>query len=77
MANVGPDTNGSQFYITFGAIPYFDEKHVVFGKMTSGEDVLKTLEEHGSTSGEPSAKFVIEESGEVEKEDETASLFAS
>ena len=42
----------------------------MFGKMISGEDVLKTLEANGSRSGRPGAKFVIEKSGEVEKAEE-------
>ncbi|KAF8634419.1 hypothetical protein AX15_000870 [Amanita polypyramis BW_CC] len=44
MANKGPGTNGSQFYVTFKATPHLDKKHTVFGKLVGGEDVLDTLE---------------------------------
>ncbi|KAG9314270.1 cyclophilin-like domain-containing protein [Chiua virens] len=44
MANKGTGTNGSQWYITFGATPHLDNKHTVFGKLVGGEDVLDTLE---------------------------------
>ena len=48
MANSGPDTNGSQFFITFGPTSWLDGKHVVFGEMIEGEDLLKTLEANGT-----------------------------
>lgn len=44
MANKGPATNGSQFYLTFRATPHLDKKHTVFGKLVGGEDVLDALE---------------------------------
>ncbi|CCL98304.1 uncharacterized protein FIBRA_00298 [Fibroporia radiculosa] len=44
MANKGPATNGSQFYITFRATPHLDKKHTVFGKLVGGEDLLDALE---------------------------------
>ena len=44
MANKGPTTNGSQFYITFRPTPHLDKKHTVFGKLVGGEDVLDALE---------------------------------
>ena len=55
MANAGPNTNGSQFFITFAATPWLNGAHVVFGEMIEGEDVLKTLEANGSRSGKPGA----------------------
>lgn len=44
MANRGPDTNGSQWFITFKACPHLDKKHTVFGKLVGGEDVLDAIE---------------------------------
>ena len=64
MANAGPNTNGSQFFITFAPTEWLNGAHVVFGELVDGEDVLKTLEANGSRSGRPSAKFTFEKCGD-------------
>ncbi|KIZ02573.1 hypothetical protein MNEG_5383 [Monoraphidium neglectum] len=66
MANAGPDTNGSQFYITFGPQPHLDGKHVVFGQVEAGWDALALLEGLGSNGGEPGERVVISDCGEVD-----------
>ncbi len=65
MANSGPDTNGSQFFITTVCCPWLDGKHVVFGRVTDGHNVVKTLEALGSASGKTSKRILISECGEL------------
>ena len=63
MANAGPNTNGSQFFITFAATPWLDGRHTVFGEVLEGEDIVRALEAIGSSSGKTSKKAVIADSG--------------
>lgn len=53
MANAGPGTDGSQFFLTFTATPHLDGKHTVFGEVVEGSATLKELERRGSPSGRP------------------------
>ena len=65
MANAGPNTNGSQFFITTIVTSWLDGKHVVFGKVTEGLDVVKAIEALGSQSGKTSKKVVIADCGQL------------
>ena len=66
MANAGPNTNGSQFFICFIKTPHLDGKHVVFGQVTDGIEILDKIEEVGSTpSGRTSKEVKIADCGEL------------
>ncbi len=60
MANAGPNTDGSQFFLTFVPTPHLDGKHTIFGEVVSGMETLEKLEEKGSASGRTTAELKIE-----------------
>eukprot|EP00493_Phyllostaurus_siculus_P001430 UN01438 len=65
MANAGPNTNGSQFFICTVKTSWLDGKHVVFGKVVEGMDIVEAVEKVGSQSGKTSAKVTIDNSGQL------------
>jgi cyclophilin family peptidyl-prolyl cis-trans isomerase len=65
MANAGENTNGSQFFICTDKTPWLDGKHVVFGSVTGGMDVVDKMEAVGSQSGKTSKDVIIADSGEL------------
>lgn len=69
MANAGPNTNGSQFFITFRDTLHLDGKHVVFGKVVSGVHLVKAMEKYGTPSGKPTAVIQVKDCGEVKLKD--------
>jgi peptidyl-prolyl isomerase F (cyclophilin D) len=69
MANAGPGTNGSQFFLCTTKTTHLDGKHVVFGKVIEGYEHVKTVEGVGSGEGKTSKKVVIEACGELDLKD--------
>jgi len=65
MANAGPNTNGSQFFICTAETSWLDGKHVVFGQLTEGLDIVRKMEAVGSKSGTTSKPVQITDSGEL------------
>ena len=66
MANAGPNTNGSQFFITFKETPWLNGRHTVFGEVIEGSDIVDKLEKIGSGSGKTSKEALIADSGILE-----------
>uniref|UniRef100_A0A6Q2YD13 Peptidyl-prolyl cis-trans isomerase n=1 Tax=Esox lucius TaxID=8010 RepID=A0A6Q2YD13_ESOLU len=65
MANAGPNTNGSQFFICTAKTAWLDGKHVVFGEVVKGMDIIEKVESYGSSSGKTKAKITVTNSGQL------------
>ena len=61
MANNGPDTNGSQFFVTTSETPFLDFKHVVFGRVVEGMKILGEIEMQGSIEGKPIGDVIVQD----------------
>ena len=71
MANAGPNSNGSQFFLTFGPTPHLDGAHVVFGKVINGIEILTKMEKVGSNRGDTSEPVIIVDCGALTAEAES------
>lgn len=66
MANAGPNTNGSQFFICTVKTAWLDDRHVVFGKVIEGIEVVKKMEQMGNQSGKTTKKIIINDCGQLQ-----------
>lgn len=67
MANNGPNTNNSQFFITFDKTPWLDGNHVVFGSVIKGMEIIEKIESFGTKDGMPTMQVVISNCGEIKR----------
>jgi len=66
MANAGPDTNGSQFFVCFGATPHLNGKHTVFGRVIDNYDLVKQIEEGPTGAADlPTKQVTVVDCGEL------------
>uniref|UniRef100_A0A914XJK7 Peptidyl-prolyl cis-trans isomerase n=1 Tax=Plectus sambesii TaxID=2011161 RepID=A0A914XJK7_9BILA len=65
MANAGPNTNGSQFFICTAKTDWLDGKHVVFGRVVEGMDVIREIEGQGSQAGKTKSEITISDCGQI------------
>lgn len=65
MANAGPNTNGSQFFICTNDTPWLNGKHTVFGKVTKGMEIVRKCEKEGAMNGAPKSKIEITGAGQL------------
>ena len=71
MANAGPGTNGSQFFLCTSKTAWLDGKHVVFGKVVKGMPIVKTIESYGSQEGKTSKEVKVAACGQIAADDPT------